>query len=154
MNEARDRVAPGMADVADWNSKIIAEFRANAGKVGGQFEGAPLLLLHTTGAKSGRERVNPVMYLALDHGYAVFASKGGAPVNPDWFYNLLANPRVRAEIGTETVELTARVADGQSRERIWTTQKSAYPGFADYERKTTRQIPVVILEPAQGREQK
>jgi deazaflavin-dependent oxidoreductase (nitroreductase family) len=136
-----------MADVADWNSKIIAEFRANGGKVGGQFEGAPLLLLHTTGAKSGRERVNPVMYQALDHGYAVFASKGGAPTNPDWFANLLANPRVRAEIGTQIIELTAKVADGQTRDRIWTAQKTAYPGFADYERKTSRQIPVVILEP-------
>jgi deazaflavin-dependent oxidoreductase (nitroreductase family) len=145
-----------MADVADWNSKIIAEFRANGGRVGGQFEGAPLLLLHTTGAKSGLERVNPVMYQALGQGYAVFASKGGAPVNPDWFYNLLANPQVQAEIGTETgtetVELTARVADGQTRERIWAAQKSAYPGFAEYERKTTRQIPVVILEPAGVRE--
>jgi deazaflavin-dependent oxidoreductase (nitroreductase family) len=136
-----------MPDVEDWNSKIIEEFRANGGKVGGGFEGAPLLLLHTTGARSGRERVNPVMYQAVGDGYAVFASKGGAPRNPDWFHNLLANPRVRAEIGTQTVELTARVADGETRERIWTAQKSAYPGFADYERKTTRQIPVVILEP-------
>jgi deazaflavin-dependent oxidoreductase (nitroreductase family) len=136
-----------MPEAEDWNSKIIEEFRANGGKVGGGFEGAPLLLLHTTGARSGRERVNPVMYQKVDDGYAVFASKGGAPVNPDWYHNLLANPRVRAEIGTETVELTARVADGEARERIWTAQKSAYPGFADYERKTTRQIPVVILEP-------
>jgi deazaflavin-dependent oxidoreductase (nitroreductase family) len=137
-----------MPEVNDWNSKIIEEFRANGGKVGGGFEGAPLLLLHTTGARSGRERVNPVMYQKVSDGYAVFASKGGAPVNPDWYHNLLANPRVRAEIGTETVELTARVADGETRDRIWTAQKSAYPGFADYERKTTRQIPVVILEPA------
>jgi deazaflavin-dependent oxidoreductase (nitroreductase family) len=141
-----------MAEFADWNSKIIAEFRANGGRVGGPFEGAPVLLLHTTGAKSGRERVNPLMYQTLDDGYAVFASKGGAATNPDWFHNLLANPRVAAEIGSETVELTARVADGQTRERIWAAQKSAYPGFADYERKTTRQIPVVILEPVQLRE--
>jgi deazaflavin-dependent oxidoreductase (nitroreductase family) len=137
-----------MPQVQDWNSKIIEEFRANGGKVGGNFEGAPLLLLHTTGARSGRERVNPVMYQKVGDGYAVFASKGGAPVNPDWYHNLLANPRVRAEIGTDTVELTARVADGHTRDRIWTAQKSAYPGFADYEQKTTRQIPVVILEPA------
>lgn len=136
-------------DVSDWNSKIIEEFRANDGKVGGQFEGAPLLLLHTVGAKSGQQRVNPMMYQANGDGYAVFASKGGAPTNPDWYHNVLANPRVRAEIGTETAEFTARVADGAERQRIWDAQKSAYPGFADYEQKTTRQIPVVILEPVQ-----
>jgi deazaflavin-dependent oxidoreductase (nitroreductase family) len=130
----------------DFNTKIIEEFRANGGKVGGPFAGAPLLLLHTTGARSGRERVSPLMYQALDHGYAVFASKGGAPENPAWFYNLLASPRVRAEIGTQTVDLAARVADGPDRDRIWEAQKSAYPGFADYERKTSRQIPVVILD--------
>jgi deazaflavin-dependent oxidoreductase (nitroreductase family) len=139
-------------DFEDFNSKIIAEFRANSGKVGGPFEGGTLLLLHTTGARSGRQRVNPLAYQALDHGYAVFASKGGAPENPAWFYNLLASPRVRAEIGTQTVEVTARVADGAERERIWAAQKSASPGFADYERKTSRQIPVVILEPT-GKEQ-
>lgn len=136
-----------MPDIEDFNSKIIEEFRANDGKVGGPFQGAPMLLLHTTGARSGRERVNPLMYLPLDRGYAVFASKGGAPENPAWFYNLLANPRVRAEIGTLTVDVTARVADGPDRERIWAAQKSAFPNFADYERKTSRQIPVVILEP-------
>jgi deazaflavin-dependent oxidoreductase (nitroreductase family) len=136
-----------MPEANDWNSKIIEEFRANGGKVGGGFEGAPLLLLHTTGAKSGRERVSPVMYQAVGDSYAVFASKGGAPSNPDWFYNLLANPQVRAEIGRQTVELTGRVAEGDDRDRIWSAQKRAYPGFADYERKTTRQIPVVILDP-------
>jgi deazaflavin-dependent oxidoreductase (nitroreductase family) len=131
----------------DFNSKIIAEFRANGGKVGGPFEGAPVLLLHTTGAKTGQQRVNPMMYQKLGDGYAVFASKGGAPTNPDWYHNLVAYPRVQAEIGTETVELDARVADAQTREPIWTAWKTAYPGFADYERNTTRQIPVVILEP-------
>jgi deazaflavin-dependent oxidoreductase (nitroreductase family) len=139
-----------MPEVNDWNSKIIAEFRANGGKVGGQFQGAPLLLLHTTGAKSGQERVNPVMFQSVEGGFAVFASKGGAPTNPDWYYNVLAHPRVRAEIGTQTVELTARVAKGDERERIWEAQKRQWPGFADYESKTTRQIPVVILEPAGG----
>jgi len=131
----------------DFNSKIIAEFRANGGKVGGPFEGAPVLLLHTTGARTGQERVNPMMYQKVPGGYAVFASKGGAPTNPDWYHNLLAHPRVAAEIGADTVELTARVADAQAREPIWAAQKRAYPGFADYERRTTRQIPVVILEP-------
>jgi deazaflavin-dependent oxidoreductase (nitroreductase family) len=133
--------------MTDWNSKIIEEFRANGGKVGGQFEGAPLLLLHTVGARTGQPRVNPMMYQPVSDGYAVFASKGGAPVNPDWYYNLLAYPRVTAEIGTSTADFLARVADGQERERIWAAQKAAYPGFADYERNTSRQIPVVILEP-------
>jgi deazaflavin-dependent oxidoreductase (nitroreductase family) len=131
----------------DFNSKIIDEFRANGGKVGGPFEGAPLLLLHTTGARSGQERVNPMMYQKLGDSYAVFASKAGAPVSPDWYHNLVANPRVRAEIGTQTVELRARVADAAEREPIWTAWKQANPGFAEYEAKTTRQIPVVFLEP-------
>lgn len=139
-----------MAEAEDWNSKIIAEFRAHGGKVGGQFEGAPLLLLHTVGAKSGQPRVTPVMYQDLgDNRLAVFASKAGAPTNPDWYHNLRANPRISAEIGTGTVEAVARVAEGAERDRIWAAQKRDYPGFADYESKTTRQIPVVILELAQ-----
>jgi deazaflavin-dependent oxidoreductase (nitroreductase family) len=130
----------------DFNSKIIAEFRENGGKVGGPFDGAPLLLLHTTGAKSGQDRVNPMMYQAIGDGFAVFASKAGAPTNPDWYHNLVANPQVKAEIGTQTIELTARVADQQTRTSIWEPWKKANPGFADYEKKTTRQIPVVLLE--------
>jgi deazaflavin-dependent oxidoreductase (nitroreductase family) len=136
-----------MPEVEDFNSKIIKEFRENGGKVGGGFEGAPVLLLHTTGAKTGQARVNPMMYQALGGSYAVFASKGGAPVNPAWYHNLLANPRVSAEIGTQTVELTARVPDDETRDRIWSDWKSRYPNFAAYEQKTTRQIPVVILDP-------
>lgn len=134
--------------MSDWNAKIIEEFRANSGQVGGQFAGAPLLLLHTVGARSGEPRVNPVMYQAIDGGYAVFASKAGAPSNPDWYYNLLAQPRVRAEIGSADVELMARVATGAERDRIWSAQKAAYPGFAEYEAQTTREIPVVILQQA------
>lgn len=133
--------------MADWNSKIIEEFRANGGKVGGPFEGAPLLLLHTVGAKTGQQRVNPMMYQAVPGGYAVFASKGGAPTNPDWYHNLLAHPDVEAEIGTQIVKLRARVAGPEEREEIWAAQKAGYPGFADYEKNTTRQIPVIILEP-------
>jgi deazaflavin-dependent oxidoreductase (nitroreductase family) len=136
-----------MTEPTDFNGKIIAEFRANGGRVGGPFAGATLLLLHTVGAKSGQERVNPMMYQAVGDDLAVFASKAGAPTNPDWYHNLLANPQVRAEIGTETVAATARVAGPQERDRIWTAQKEAYPGFADYESKTTRQIPVIILQP-------
>jgi deazaflavin-dependent oxidoreductase (nitroreductase family) len=133
--------------MSDWNDRIIGEFRANAGRVGGPFEGAPLLLLHTTGAKSGQERVAPMMYRSVPGGYAVFASKAGAPTNPDWYHNLLANPKASIEVGTDTVEVMARVAEGAEREEIWTAQKTEYTGFADYERKTTRQIPVVVLEP-------
>ena len=132
----------------DWNAKIIEEFRANGGKVGGPFEGAPLLLLHTTGAKTGREHVTPVMYRRVDGGYAVFASKAGAPTNPAWYHNLVANPGVHAEIGTQTMSLTARVAGDAEREPIWSAQKGDYPGFEEYEEKTSRQIPVVILEPS------
>ena len=135
-----------MTNVNDWNTKIIEEFRANAGKVGGPFEGLPLLLLHSTGAKTGRERVNPVAYQATDGAIAVFASKGGSPTNPDWYHNLVANPKVTVEVGTETFDAEARVAEGEERERIWERQKQAVPGFADYERKTERKIPVVILE--------
>ena len=132
----------------DFNSKIIEEFRGNGGKVGGPFEGAPLLLLHTVGAKSGAERVNPMMYREVDGGYAVFASKAGAPTNPDWYYNLIANPAVQAEIGSELVPLTAHVAAEDEREPIWTAQKAEFPGFQDYETKASRTIPVVILRPA------
>ncbi len=136
-----------MSDVNDWNAAIISEFRANEGKVGGQFEGAPLLLLHTTGARTGQERIAPMMYRNVDGGYAVFASKAGADTNPDWFHNLVANPDVTVEIGSETVAVRARVAEGDERESIWTAQKTEYPGFAGYEAKTDRVIPVVVLEP-------
>jgi deazaflavin-dependent oxidoreductase (nitroreductase family) len=131
----------------DFNSQIIDEFRANGGQVGGPFAGASLLLLHTTGARSGAERVNPMVYGRAGDDYVVFASKAGAPTNPDWYHNLVAHPDVTAEIGTETVRLTARVAGGDERDRIWTPWKAANPGFAEYEQKTSRQIPVVILSP-------
>jgi deazaflavin-dependent oxidoreductase (nitroreductase family) len=135
--------------MSDWNSQIVEEFRANAGKVGGQFEGAPLLLLHSTGAKTGQARVNPMMYLADGDNLVVFASKAGAPTSPDWYHNLVANPRASVEVEDRTVNVVAKVAEGETRERLWTQQKELYPGFAEYEAKTTREIPVVILEPAQ-----
>lgn len=131
--------------MSDWNDRVIAEFRANQGRVGGQFEGAPLLLLHSTGARSGQERVNPMMYLAVGEEFAVFASKAGADTNPDWFHNLKAHPEARVEIGTETFDVTARVLDAEEREPVWEEQKARYPGFADYEAKTDRVIPVVML---------
>jgi deazaflavin-dependent oxidoreductase (nitroreductase family) len=132
----------------DFNTAIIDEFRANEGKVGGGFAGAPMLLLHTTGAKSGKERVNPLVYQPDGDRYAIFASKGGAPTHPDWFHNLQAQPNATIEVGTESVPVTARVAEGDERTRLWETQKQLMPGFADYEQKTTREIPVVILERA------
>jgi deazaflavin-dependent oxidoreductase (nitroreductase family) len=135
--------------VSDWNAGIIEEFRANAGKVGGRFEGTPILLLHHRGAKSGVERVNPLAYRDLGDGaLAVFASKGGSRTNPDWFHNVRANPEVTVEVGTETKPATARVAEGDERTRVWEEQKRIMPAFAEYERRTPREIPVVILEPA------
>jgi deazaflavin-dependent oxidoreductase (nitroreductase family) len=133
--------------VSDFNAEIINEFRANQGKVGGTFEGSPVLLLHHTGARSGTERVNPLVYQPLDdHRYAIFASKAGADTNPDWFHNLVANPRATIEVGTDTVPVVSRVTEGEERETIWSAQKAAAPGFAEYEQKTTRQIPVIVLE--------
>ena len=134
--------------MTDFNTQIIEEFRANGGKLGGQFEGAPMLLLHSKGAKSGIERVKPVMYRPVGDSFAVFASKGGAPTNPDWYYNLVAHPETTVEVGSETIAVVAHVADDAERGPIWEAQKRDYPGFADYEKATARQIPVVILERA------
>lgn len=134
------------ADMNDWNQQIIAEFRANAGKVGGPFEGAPMVLLTSTGAKSGQPRVSPLMALLEGDDIVIFASKGGAPTNPDWYYNLLANPEASIEIGSDTVAVKARVAEGAERDDLWTRQKLAYPQFQGYEDGTTRVIPVVVLE--------
>ena len=132
--------------MTDWNRHTIEEFRANEGRVGGYFEGKPILLLHHKGARSGTERVSPVMYERLDNGFAVFASKSGADTNPDWFHNVKAYPETKVEIGTETIPVTARVAGSAEREPIWAGWKQANPNFAEYELKTARQIPVVILE--------
>ncbi|HEX2849047.1 MAG TPA: nitroreductase family deazaflavin-dependent oxidoreductase [Acidimicrobiales bacterium] len=136
-----------MSERDDRNQKIIDEFRANEGKVGGPFENVPLLLLHHRGAKTGAERINPLAYRRDGRAYVVFASKAGAPDNPDWYHNLLAHPDVTVEVGTATVDVRAREATGEERERLWTRQKSEYPGFAGYEERTDRQIPVIVLEP-------
>ena len=136
-----------MADREDWNSNVIQEFRTNEGKVGGPFDGAPILLLHTRGARSGEERVNPMMYLADGDRLVVFASKGGAPTNPDWYHNLVANPDVEIEVGTERRQVRARVAEGEEHDRLYAEQSKRYPQFAKYQEGTDRTIPVVILEP-------
>jgi deazaflavin-dependent oxidoreductase (nitroreductase family) len=130
----------------DWNATIIDEFRANDGLVGGVFEGAPVLLLHTRGAKSGAERINPMMYLDEDGTIYVFASKAGADHHPDWYHNLVANPTVSVEAGTETFDAVATPVDRAERDRIYAIQASRFPNFAEYETKTTRVIPVVKLE--------
>ena len=131
----------------EFNAQIIEEFRANDGKLGGMFEGRPVLLLHSTGAKSGEARLHPVMYQAVGDDFAIFASYAGGPKNPAWYHNLVANADTTVEIGADTVQVTARVAPAQERETIWTTQKASFPQFAEYEEKTDRQIPVVILQP-------
>jgi len=132
--------------MSDWNTGIVQEFRENAGKVGGMFEGAPMLILHHTGARSGTIRQNPLMYQAVDGGYAIFASKAGADTNPDWYHNLKANPETKIEVGADTVDVTARFTEGEERDTIWSQQKSSYPQFAEYEEGTSRVIPVVVLE--------
>ncbi|HEY4428265.1 MAG TPA: nitroreductase family deazaflavin-dependent oxidoreductase [Solirubrobacteraceae bacterium] len=130
---------------ADFNAEIIEEFRANEGRVGGMFDDLPLLLLHHTGAKSGTHRVNPLAYQADDGRYVVFASKGGAPTNPDWYHNLKANPNVTIEVGTNTIEVVASEATGEERERLFRTQAERVPQFAEYEEQTSRVIPVIVL---------
>jgi deazaflavin-dependent oxidoreductase (nitroreductase family) len=133
--------------VSDFNAGIIDEFRANGGKVGGPFEGAPMILVHHTGAKSGTERVAPLVYQARGDDFVVFGSKAGAPTHPHWYLNLVASPDTVVEVGTETIKVRARVAEGAEREELWSKQKQQMPGFADYETKAgDREIPVVILE--------
>ncbi len=134
-----------MSDMQAWNRQIIEEFRAHEGRVGGQFEGAPVLLLHTIGAKTGQERVNPMMYLDLAGRRFVFASKAGADSSPDWYHNLVAHPEVTVEVGTHTYVATAAEVTGADRDRIYAEQAHRYPGFAEYQQKTERVIPVVEL---------
>jgi deazaflavin-dependent oxidoreductase (nitroreductase family) len=130
---------------SDWNKAISEEFRANAGKVGGPFAGKTLLILHTIGAKSGQKHVNPVAYIADGDRFVIIASKGGAPTNPDWFFNLAANPAVEVEVGTEHFAARASIAGEPERTRLYGKMVEMMPGFAEYQKKTTRVIPVVIL---------
>ena len=133
--------------MSDFNRSIIAEFRANNGKVGGYFAGANMLLLHTTGAKSGLARTNPVVYVKDGDRFVVIASKSGADSNPDWYYNLVANPLVTVELGSEQFQARATaVMDEPERSRLYTKMVGHRPGFADYEQKTNRKIPAIILE--------
>jgi deazaflavin-dependent oxidoreductase (nitroreductase family) len=131
----------------DFNGSIVSEFRAQGGKVGGQFAGAPLLLLHSTGARTGRSSVSPLMYLADDSRYLIFASKGGADTNPAWYHNLKAHPDTTIEVGTETLRVKAIELHGEERDELYARQAERYPGFADYQARTKRVIPVFALEP-------
>lgn len=133
--------------MSDWNANIIAEFRKNHGKVGGSFEGAPLLLITHKGAKTSKVRINPVMYLKDGNRYLVFASAGGSPKNPDWYHNLKAHPDVKIEVGKDTVEVRAEEILGAERDKIYAKQSSLYPQFAQYERNTKRKIPVIAFTP-------
>ena len=134
-----------MSEINERNKKIIEEFRANGGKVGGPFEGKMLLLLHAKGAKSQQERVNPVACIRDGDRLAVIASKGGAPTHPDWYYNVVANPLVTVEVGAEKFQVRATVAEEPERTRLYNKMIEVMPGFADYRNKTTRVIPVIIL---------
>jgi deazaflavin-dependent oxidoreductase (nitroreductase family) len=135
-----------MSDVDDFNKGVIDEFRANGGRVGGPFEGAPLLLLTSIGAKSGVARTTPLMYLPDGERIVIFASKAGAPTNPAWYHNLLANPSATVEVGGDIFDVDVSVATGEERERLFNRQSELMPQFADYAQRTTRQIPVVVLE--------
>ncbi len=133
-------------DFNAWNRQVIDEFRANGGKVGGMFEGSPIVILHTVGAKSGAERQNPLVPLIEGDAMYVFASKGGAPDNPDWYYNLRANPAVTVEHLTQTFTAQAvEVADEVERARLYALQASRFPSFADYATQTSRRIPVIEI---------
>ena len=135
-----------MSDSNNFNQQIIEEFRANSGNVGGPFAGSTMLLLTTTGAKSGQPRISPLVYMADGDHMIIIASKGGAPTNPDWFYNLKANPVVTIERGTETFQARATIPEATERDRLFEQVSTKMPGFGEYQRNTTRQIPVVVLE--------
>ena len=136
-----------MSEANQRNKKIIEEFRATSGKVGGRFEGKSLVLLHTQGAKTKRERVNPLASVKVDGRYVVIASKGGAPTHPDWYHNLVANPFVTVETGKETFQARAAVVKEPERTRLYNKMVEMMPAFADYRRNTKRQIPVIVLTP-------
>ena len=132
-------------DIHERNKAIIDEFRSNGGKVGDHFTGRTLLLLHTTGAKSKAERINPVAYMTDGDRYVIIASKGGAPTHPDWYHNVVGNPRVTIEVGTEQFQAHATIATEPERTRLYNQMAAIMPGFAEYQRKTTRRIPVIVL---------
>jgi len=134
------------SDMHEMNRRVIEEFRANDGKVGGMFEGAPLVLLHHTGAKSGRAYISPLVFTVDGDRLVIIASKGGAPTHPDWYHNLVANREATVELPGETRPVRARVVEGEERDRLFDAQAALMPNFAEYQRNTERRIPVVVLE--------
>jgi deazaflavin-dependent oxidoreductase (nitroreductase family) len=130
----------------EFNRKLVAEFRENGGKVTGMFAGAPLLILTSKGAKSGETRINPLVHTRDGERYVIIASKGGAPTNPAWYHNVLANPDVTIEVGDEKFPARAKVVEGEERDRLFAAQAALMPNFAEYQQNTTRRIPVVVLE--------
>ena len=133
-------------DLEAFNNGVIEEFRANGGQCGGMMEGQAMILVHNKGAKSGADRVSPLVYQQLDSGWAIFASKAGAPTHPAWYHNLVANRDTSIEVGAETIAVTASIATGDARSTIWEAQKIAAPQFAEYETSAgDREIPVVVL---------
>jgi deazaflavin-dependent oxidoreductase (nitroreductase family) len=135
-----------MADMNEFNQRVIQEFRTNAGKVGGQFANAPMVLMTHTGAKTGRTLTTPLVYSRDGDRFVVIASKAGAPNNPAWYHNLVAHPNVTLEVGTERFQARARVTTGEERERLFNNQAAKLPMFNEYRKKTTRQIPVIVFE--------
>jgi deazaflavin-dependent oxidoreductase (nitroreductase family) len=133
--------------MVDFNAQVIDEFRQNGGKVGGMFEGRPMILVHHVGARSGQERVTPLVYLPDGNRYVIFASKAGAPENPGWYHNLKAHPETVVEVGDQTVDVVAEEATGEERARLYAAQVAVQPQFGEYQEKTTRQIPVIVLTP-------
>jgi deazaflavin-dependent oxidoreductase (nitroreductase family) len=146
----KEGTVSGSADTRSFNEQIIDEFRANGGKVGGPFEGAPMVLLTTTGAKSGQPRTTPLVYFPNGETMIIVASKAGAPTNPDWYYNLVANPEVTVEIGTEKFQARATVVPEPERTQLFERIAASNPGFGEYQKKTTRVIPIIALERIAG----
>ena len=144
-DSSASRGAVGPSDLNDLNQQVIKEFRANHGKVGGRYAKVPLLLLTTTGAKSGRALTRPLAYTRDGERFVVIASYGGGPKNPPWYYNLVAHPEATVEVGSERFRVRATVATGEERRRLYDRQAAQLPNFAEYEKKTSRQIPVIVL---------
>jgi deazaflavin-dependent oxidoreductase (nitroreductase family) len=136
-----------MTDFNEFNKGVVEEFRTSGGTVGGRFEGSPMILVNHRGAKSGKEYTSPLVYTRDGDNYVIIASKGGSPADPHWFLNLVAHPDVTIEVGDQTIPVTARVAEGEERTRLYDAQAAQMPNFAEYAKATTREIPVVVLEP-------
>ncbi len=135
-----------MAELSSWNHQRIEEFRTNKGKIGGPFKDAPMLLLTTTGARSGKRHTIPLVYLPDNDRFIIFASNAGSPTEPDWYHNIVAHPQVTIEFGTETFDVTATIVTGEERDRLYNRQAKVNPVFADFQARTTRTIPVIALQ--------